>query len=70
LKPNESTQFKIVFEPKTIGKIDSIQKLLINKIYDIELRCFGIATTVDSASRKRIESIKESPTLNMTNKDS
>jgi hypothetical protein len=45
LKPNESTLFKILFEPKTIGKIDSIQKLYINKIYDIDLRCFGIATS-------------------------
>ncbi len=45
LKPNESTTFKLIFEPKTIGKIDSIQKLYINKIYDIDLRCFGIATS-------------------------
>ena len=35
LKANESTTFKIFFEPKTIGKIDSIQKLCLNKIYEI-----------------------------------
>lgn len=45
LKPNESTIFKIIFQPKTIGKIDSVQKIYINKIYDIDLRCFGIATS-------------------------
>lgn len=45
LKPNESSVFKILFEPKTIGKIDSNQKLYINKIYDVDLRFFGIATS-------------------------
>jgi hypothetical protein len=45
LKPNEATTFKLVFQPNTIGKIDSIQKLVINKIYEIDLRCFGIATS-------------------------
>lgn len=54
LKANESYTFKILFEPKTIGKIDSIQKLYLNKIYEIELRCFGIATSEESRSRKRI----------------
>jgi hypothetical protein len=44
--------------------------MYINKIYDIDLRCFGIATSHESQSRKRIESIKDSPTLlNSTNKD-
>ena len=55
-----------MFEPKTIGKIDSIQKLFINKIYDIDLRFFGIATSEESRSRKRIESIKDSPNLSGT----
>jgi hypothetical protein len=54
LRPNETTDFRIVFEPKTIGKIDSPQKLYINKIYDIDLRLFGIATSEMSKSRKRI----------------
>ncbi len=63
LRSNESHTFKIKFQPKTIGKIDSIQTMYINKIYDIDLRCFGIATSDESKSRKRIESIKESPSL-------
>lgn len=66
LRPNESTVFKILFQPKTIGKIDSILKLYINKIYDIDLRCFGIATTEESKSRKRITSIKDSPNPNLS----
>ena len=45
LRPQETSTFKVLFEPKTIGKIDSIQKLFINKIYDIDLRFFGIATS-------------------------
>lgn len=45
LRPSETAEFKIFFEPKTIGKIDSIQKMYINKIYDIDLRLFGIATS-------------------------
>lgn len=68
LRPHESTTFKILFEPKTIGKIDSVQKLLINKIYDIDLRFFGIATSGESKSRKRIESIRDSPNLGNTQK--
>jgi hypothetical protein len=68
LRPNESSNFKILFEPKTIGKIDSVQKLYINKIYDIDLRFFGIATSEESRSRKRIESIKESPNMGNTQK--
>jgi len=68
LRSNESGTFKIMFEPKTIGKIDSVQKLYINNIYDIDLRFFGIATSGESKSRKRIESIKESPNLGNTQK--
>ena len=62
LKPNETVKYKISFEPKTIGKIDSILKLFVNRIYEIELRCFGIATSQESGGRKRINSIKDSPT--------
>lgn len=70
LRPNETSEVKILFEPKTIGKIDSTQKLYINKIYDIDLRLFGIATSEESKnkSRKRIESIKDSPNLGATTK--
>jgi hypothetical protein len=66
LRPNESSVFTIRFEPKTIGKMDVTQQLYINKIYDIDLRFFGIATTEESRSRKRIESIKDSPKLDLS----
>lgn len=45
---------RIQFEPKTIGKFDVIQKLLINKIYELDLRLFGIATH-EPKSMKRIQ---------------
>ena len=67
LKQHESTVFRVHFEPKTIGKIDSVQKLCINKIYEIDLRFFGIATTGLAQSRKRIQSIRESPNATPNN---
>lgn len=35
LRPNEKHKFTLVFEPKTIGKVDTSQMLLINKLYEI-----------------------------------
>ena len=58
MKPGEIMKFIITFRPKIIGKIDTVQKLLINKIYEIDLRLFGIVRTSDSKSLRKIESVK------------
>jgi hypothetical protein len=52
LRPLEKIQVKIQFEPKTIGKFDVIQKLMINKIYELDLRLFGIATHEPKSIKK------------------
>lgn len=33
------------FEPKNIGKFDTTQSLILNKLYEIPLRFFGISST-------------------------
>ena len=58
MKPGEIMKFIITFRPKIIGKIDTVQKLIINKIYEIDLRLFGIVRTSDSKSLRKIESVK------------
>lgn len=51
LRPRESHTFRAIFEPKTIGKLDTTQLAVINKLYEVELRCFGISTSGGSRSR-------------------
>ena len=53
LRPKESHKFRAVFEPKTIGKMDTVQLLLVNKLYEVELRFFGISTSGGSKSRMK-----------------
>ena len=55
LRPQETHSFVAVFEPKTIGKLDTTQLMLINKLYEVEMRCFGICTSGTSKSRLKQE---------------
>lgn len=60
LRPLEKLQVRAQFEPKTIGKFDVIQKLMINKIYELDMRLFGIATH-EPKSMKKIQDITTDP---------
>lgn len=51
-----SVDLVAAFEPKNIGKFDTTQALILNKIYDIPLRFFGISSAVG-----RKEQVKRGP---------
>lgn len=48
-----ASELVAAFEPKNIGKFDTTQALIVNKLYEVPLRFFGISSTAGRKEANR-----------------